>query len=183
MSIFVESLWIWLGIALLIGAVGFSIYSGTRNRKAFFIAEGLALIVIVVGFLLVHFVETDHKSIAKMLDGLIAAVEKDDVSAVKKFISPSASSTIIKAESNMKLVEITRARYSDLEVEVNHFTSPPRARISFTAVVRFKFKSTAPWFQGPQQDVVRVRFSAVELEKVNGSWLVSDVCEFHPSAT
>ncbi len=185
MSIFLESLWIWLGLSLLIAAFGGAAYMGTQNRKTLLGCLIGAVVVLGVGVFCVYCVETDYKSISKMLTQLADAIERDDLAQVKTFIHPSATSTLVKAEQQMNLVRVTSARFFNLKVESNHMTSPPTAQVKFTAVVYFRFKSGGaallPGF-GDGNDLVRVHFN-VELKKKNNKWLVTDKCDFTPSAT
>lgn len=187
MNFFIENFWIWLLIAAFFGFAGYASYTGTRNRKALIILEALAVLVFIAGFLVTTFIDTDYKSISRMLTKLAKAIEEDDVAKVKSFIQPSATSTIVAAEGNMRLVKISSAKFSNLEIEVNHHTSPPTATISFHATVKFRWKNAAPsmfreYGSGEFEDFARVRFTAVELEKTKDSWLVGDRCEFTPSA-
>ena len=187
MSIFFESLWLWLGLSLLLIAFGGATYVGTRNRKALLGCFGAAVVVLGIGLFCVYCVETDYKSISKMLTQLADAIENDDLAKVKTFIHPAATETIIKAEQNMTLVRVTRAKFANLKVESNHMVVPPTAQVTFTAVVHYKFKSgTGLTSMFPSlvdgTDLVRVHFN-VELEKHNKSWVVTEKCDFTPSAT
>ena len=156
---------------------------GTQNRKALLGCFIGAVVVLGVGLYCVYCVETDYKSISKMLPRLAEAIEKDDLAQVKTFIHPSATDTLIKAEMNMALVRITSAKFHNLKVESNQLTNPPTAQVKFTAVVRYKFKSAAllPGLEN-EAGLQRVHFD-VELEKTNKSWVVTEKCEFTPSAT
>jgi len=185
MSILLENLWIWLGLSLLLAAFGGAAYMGTRNRKALLACFTAAAIVLGIGLFCVYCVETDYKSISKMLTQLADAIESDDVARVKTFIHPSATDTIGKAEQNMARVRITSAKFFDLKVESNPVTVPPTAQIRFTAVVRFKFKSSVasllPSLRN-ETGLARVKFN-IELEKTGKSWVVTEKCDFTPSAT
>ena len=158
---------------------------GTRNRKALIGCFTCSAIILGIGLVCVYCVETDYKTISKMLTRLAEAIEKDDVAEVKSFIHPSATGTIVKAEQNMALVRVSSAKFFDLKVESNQMTVPPTAQIKFTAVVHFKFKSAAASLLpglGDETGLQRVKFN-VELEKTNKSWVVTEKCDFTPSAT
>ena len=185
MSILFESLWLWLGFSLLIAAFGGAAYLGTQNRKALLGCFAGAAAVLAIGLFCVYGIETDYKSISKMLSRLADAIENDDLAQVKTFIHPSATETIIKAELNMAQVRITRAKFHNLKVESNSMTVPPTAQVKFTAVVHYKFKSwAASLFPGLENEsgLVRVQFDVV-LEKTNQYWVVTEKCDFTPSAT
>ena len=158
---------------------------GSQNRKALIGCFIGAVVVLGIGLYCVYCVETDYKSISKMLTRLAEAIEKDDLAQVKTFIHPSATSTIVSAELNMARVRITSAKFHNLKVESNLMTNPPTAQVKFTAVVRYQFKSAAasllPGLEN-ETGLQRVQFD-VELEKTNKSWVVTDKCNFTPSAT
>ena len=183
MPVFLENLWVWLGLSLLLVAFGGASYMGTQNRKTLLGCFIGAAVVLGIGLYCVYCVETDYKSISKMLTQLAEAIEKDDLAQVKTFIHPSATSTIVSAELNMARVRITSAKFHNLKVESNLMTTPPTAQVKFTAVVRYKFKSSAmlPGLEN-EAGLTRVQFD-VEMEKTNQSWVVTEKCEFTPSAT
>ncbi len=154
---------------------------GTRNRKVLIGGFTGAAVVLAIGLFCVYYVETDYKAISKMLTRLADAIEKDDLARVKTFIHPSATSTIAKAEANMALVRVPSVKFFNLRVESNSKT----AQVKFTAVVSYKFKSaSASLFPGLEgaTGFERVQFD-VEMEKVGKSWVVTDKCEFTPSAS
>ena len=185
MSIFFESLWVWLGLSLLTAAFGGAAYVGMRNRKALLGCFVGAAALLGTGLFCVYYVETDYKSISTMLTRLADAIENDDFARVKSFLHPSATDTIDKAERNMKVVRITSVNFHNLKVESNPMTIPPTAQVKFTAVVRYKFKSGAASMlpgMGDATGLTRVQFD-VELEKTGKSWVVTEKCNFTPSAT
>ena len=180
MSILANSIWIWFGIALMIAVVGGALYSSNRSLKTLGITAVLTLAVLGIGLLVYHFCDTDYKSVSRMLTALASAIEKDDLDGVKKFISPKAMNTRIKAENNMRIVKVSSANFFDLSVDANHMTHPPTAQVKFVAVVRFQSKGSSIF--GEYQGTQRVLFD-VELEKTKDSWFITDKCNFKPNAT
>ena len=183
-TIFLESFWIWVGIAFGVGAVGYVFYMNNQRPKTLGITGLAVILVLAVGFSLYFFVDTDRKSVCRMLDGLIAAIEADDVDrVVKDYISPKARNTAAKARGNMALVTITDASYRNLKLEVNNLMSPPIAKAKFTGV--FFWMTKGGGFEGiaietPQYQAVRFN---IELEKTKeNSWRVTDKCDFDPKA-
>ncbi len=183
MALFVESIWIWVGIACAVAAVGAMFYQNSPKLKTLALTALAIALVLALGVSLNRFVDTDQKSVRRMLDGLIVAIEKDDVEGVlKEYVSPNAEKTQALARANMLLVKISNARYQDLKLEVNNLTSPPVAKTSFTGVVYWKPKSTIDGFSFDTPQLQIVHFD-MELEKTqNNSWRVTDNLHFDPQA-
>ncbi len=184
MSFLAEHLWIWLGLGLLIAAIGGTVFLNNRDLKTLGITLLAAVVPVGIGLLLFFCVDTDQKSITRMLTALTAAIEADDLEKVETFLSPKAVSTVSKAKTYMGIVKVSSAKFFDLKVEVNRMLTPPIAKVRFVAVVHYETKSVKS-FDGLGagfSSVQRLVFN-VELEKTNNSWLVTDKCEFTPSAT
>ena len=183
MSILLESFWIWIGLAFVVGALGYMVWMNDPKPRTFGIAVGAVLLVLALGMGLYYGVDTDRKSISRMLTGLAETIEKDDLEGVLKYISPKAMKTRGLARANMGMVRITSAKFKDLKIEVNELVTPPSARVTFTAVVYWKTKEPIEGFALETPQLEFVRFD-VELDKTNdNSWLVTDNCDFKPRAT
>ena len=184
MAIFVESFWVWIGIAFVVGAVGYMIYMNDQRPRTLGITALATLLILVLGFSIYFCVDTDRKSICRMLDGLIAAIEADDVDrVVKEYVSPKAGRTAALARGNMAAVSISDAKYRNLKLEVNNLMSPPIARAKFTGIVYWKTKGHNPFITIDTPQFLAVQFD-IELEKTkDNSWRVTDKCDFDPKAT
>ncbi len=182
MTFFLENIWIWIGLASIVGVLGYITFLNDRRLQTLGITVGLTVAVLAVGLSLYYFVDTDRKSITRMLEGLAATIERNDLDGVlEHYVSPRAKRTRSLAQGNMRLVRITSARFRDLKVEVNQLTSPPTAQVSFTATLFWLAQNRAD-FPTEQAIPQIVKFN-VELEKgPNNSWLVTDQCEFTPNA-
>lgn len=137
--------------ALLVGLVVGSVlgvgYLNTRDRR-FLIGVGAVIALVIGAIVLERSVKTDRELIAETLDQLASALQADGlaensadevIAAVMRVITKddgeSAQRTRQIAETNLRLAKITRASYSNLQVEVNKLSLPPSAEVRFDAMV------------------------------------------------
>ncbi|MDR0337498.1 MAG: hypothetical protein LBI18_10450, partial [Planctomycetaceae bacterium] len=165
MSIFLDSLWIWIGLTLVVAVIGYFFYQYDPRGRTFMIVVGVTILVLVLGVVLYYGVDTDRKSIARMLNHLASELEQDDLDGVLTFISPKAEGTRGIARLYMGNYHLTSAKFRNLKFEVNRFMSPPLARVSFLAVVYWKTKQpTSDGFAIDTPQFQTVQFN-IELEK------------------
>ena len=184
--IFLENIWIWFGLAFIVGAVGYYAFLNDRQIRTLGITAGATVAVLILGLALTYFVDTDRKSITRTLNGLAATIERDDLDGVlDRYIAPRANYTRGLARLHMGktgYIRVTSAKFRDLKTEVNRLTSPPTAQVSFTATIHCISRNLADFpSERPIPQIVKFN---IELERgPNGSWLVTDKCEFRPSVT
>ncbi|MDR0328537.1 MAG: hypothetical protein LBI05_09615 [Planctomycetaceae bacterium] len=133
MSLFLNHLWIWIVLAFIVGISTSTWYLNNQNGRNLVIAVLAPLLTLALGLSLYYGVDTDRKSIARMLNTLIAAVERDDLETVHGFITEKAVDVRLLAAQGMRLAKISSAKYHDLEIEVNDAASPPLAKVHFSA--------------------------------------------------
>lgn len=177
---FVGNIWIWLALALVFLGVGFYVYMEKRETKVLLGAGVAGLLVFLLGLALNYWVETDHKSIVRFLNGLSAAIVADDQAKTISMISPQAKEIQALAKANMSLVRLDKAVFQDLTISVNREIEPPVASLTFTAIVLWRPKSNMVPFDRPAPQRVKFR---VDIEKNGKSWLITDRCTFDPKAT
>ena len=178
MSLFLDQLWIWIVLTFIVGGCSFSWYLNNPQKRTLLLAGLLPLLTLTLGLTLYYGVDTKRKSIKRTVDALIAAVEKDDLETVCQLISPKAQETLQLAKGQMGLVSISRAKYRDLQIEVNDATSPPTAKVRFSAFFYWKTKAPIDGFMLEKPVPENARF---ELELVNTksqAWLVTDKCRY-----
>jgi hypothetical protein len=178
MSIFLDSLWVWLFLSITVAFIGYFVYQYHPRGRTFGIVVGTTFLVFGIGLALYYGVDTDRKSISRMLNSLASELEKDDLERVLKYISPKAAGTRGKARLYMGQYHLTNAKFRNLKFEVNQFMSPPLAKVSFFAVVYWKSKQPQEGFFVDTPQFQTIQFD-IELEKTNDrSWLVTDKCDF-----
>jgi hypothetical protein len=179
MSIFLDSLWVWIFLTVVVAVIGYFVYQYDPRGRTFGIVVGLTILVLGVGLALYYGVDTDRKSISRMLNHLASELEEDDLDGVLSFISPKAEGTRGVARLYMGYYHLTSAKFRNLKFEVNQLVSPPLAQVSFHAVVYWKTKqATSEGFAIDTPQFQTVRFN-IELEKTNNhSWLVTNKCDF-----
>ena len=174
MSLFLDYLWIWIVLTFIVGMCGGRGYLNDQKGRNLIIAVLMPILTLAFGLTLYYGVDTDRKSITRMLDTLVAAVEKGDVETVHQFISPKAVDVRQLAEKGMRFVEISRAKYHNLEIEVNDAASPPIAKVRFNAIFYWKSKHFIDGFSMPQPVPERARFEIELLKTKDCSWLITD---------
>jgi hypothetical protein len=179
MSIFLDSLWIWVGLSILVAVVGYFVHQNDPRGRTLGIVVGVTILVFGIGVTLYYGVDTDRKSISRMLTSLASKLEQDDLDGVlNNYISPKATKTRGIARLYMSRFHLTQARFRNLKLEVNQLVSPPLAKVSFLAVVYWKTKHPQDGFSIDTPQFQTIRFD-IELEKTKDrSWVVTDKCDF-----
>ncbi|MDR0871419.1 MAG: hypothetical protein LBN39_11570 [Planctomycetaceae bacterium] len=179
-----ESIWIWFGLAFFAGLGGYLFYQSRPAAKTLCAAVLLPVVILAVGLSVYYGIDTDGKSLHRTLDGLAAAIVSGNVDNVlDNYVSPGADKTRALARVNMALVKISSAKYRDLTFEVNPLTSPPTAKVQFTAVFYWMSKGSIGGFSMDKPVPEIVKFD-VEMEKTDrNSWQITNNCHFTPRAT
>ena len=144
-----------------------------QKGRNLFIAVLASILTLALGLTLYYGVETDRKSITRMLDALIDAIEKDDLEIVHGFITEKALDVRILAEQGMRMVNISKAKYHHLEIEVNDATSPPVANVRFDAVFYWKNKNPIDGMSLEHPIPERTQFEVELVKTKDRSWLVN----------
>lgn len=134
-------------VGLVVGAVLGVGYLNTRQR-GYLTGVGVVIALVILGIVLERSVKTDREQIAETLDQLASALQADGlpentaaqvIPAVLRVITEddteAAERTRQRARTNLSLAKITRARYSNLRVEVNKLSLPPSAEVRFDAMI------------------------------------------------
>ena len=174
MSVFLDHLWVWIVLTFIVGSCGFSWYFNDQKKRNLVIAALLPILTLAFGLILHYGVDTDQKSIKRMLNALITAVEQDDLQSVSQFISPKAHETLKLAKDQMMFVSISRAKYRDLQIEVNDATSPPTAKVRFAAFFYWKTKMPIDGFMLDKPVPENARFEIELVKTKSQSWLLTD---------
>jgi hypothetical protein len=133
MVIFLESPWPILFIGIAVEAVLAIVLLRTGRVTALWGMIGVAAFVLL-GLLVEWLVVTDHEAVQHTLDAAVAAVEANDIERLLSCIAPSAQQARKEARWVLDRVEVKMARINDLEIKINHLTSPPTATAKFQAI-------------------------------------------------
>ena len=174
MSLFLDYLWVWIVLTFVVGACGSAWYLNDQRGRNLVIAVLAPIFTFALGLTLYYGIDTDQKSIKRMLNALIAAVERDDLESVCQFISPKAEDVQQLAKANMSFVNISRAKYHNLQIEVNDAASPPIAKINFSAIFYWKNKVPIEGFSVDQPVPENARFEIELVKTKSQSWLVTN---------
>lgn len=173
--ILLESIWLWLGLALGAVVIGWAFFQNSGHIKPLLLGSLAAVVLLVVGAALVYGVQTDRKKVKQTVHLLADAIAENDLNKVCSLIEPQAKETIAKARHHMGLVKIEWTKVRDLKVnKVNYYTSPPSVVATFRGTVAGKVLD----FNTPF--TVQVVFTEVLFRQgANGSWYVTDQCRFN----
>jgi len=173
MSLFLNHLWIWIVLTFAVGICGWMCYMNNQRGRTLIIAVLAPILTLALGLSLYYGVDTDRKSITRMLNALIAAVEQDDLQAVQGFITERAVDVRILAETGMKLASISSAKYHNLEIKVNDAGAQPVAKVRFDAVFYWKNKSAIEGNLLEQPIPERTPLDIELVKMKDGSWLMN----------
>ena len=180
MGIFFENLWIWIALTFVVGVCGYTWYQNAPKVRNLAIAVLLPFLTFALGCTLYYGVDSDQKTIARMLDALVAAVEGDDIDSVCQFISPTkGQDTMRLAKTQMGLVLVSRAKYRDLQIEINDAASPPIAKVRFSAMFYWKTKAPIAGFMVDQPVPEPGRFEIELIKTKSKSWLLTDKFNYY----
>jgi len=173
MNLFLDHLWIWIVLTVAVGICVGVWYQNNQTRRNLFFVILLPILTLTLGLTLFYGVDTDRKTIVRMLDGLIVSIENDDLKSVHGFISERAVDVRDLAERGMRLVTISKAKYHNLEIEVNDAASPPVAKIRFSAVFYWKNKNPIDGLTVDQPIPERTQFEIELVKTKEGTWRVN----------
>ena len=127
--------WIFLGIVVeaILGAV----YLTTR-RGAVLAAMAGALLLVVAGLVTERLVITERKRVRMDLDAAVAAIQANDLPRAERYIAASSSDLRGRLETYGSEVEFEEVRIRNVEIEINHLTSPPTASIRLWGLAKFR---------------------------------------------
>ena len=174
MSVLLDHLWVWFVLTFVVGCCSFSWYLNNQKVRNLVIAVLLSILPLALGLTLYYGVDTDQKTITRTLNALIAAVERDDLDAVCQFIHPKAEEPLQLAKVQMNFIAISRAKYRDLQIEVNDATSPPTAKVRFSVFFYWKTKMPNDILTIDKPIPENVRFELELVKTKTQSWLLTD---------
>jgi hypothetical protein len=126
------TLFIFLGIA--IEAVFGILLFRTGRGVLLWIMLGV-LLVCLTGIIGQRFIITERKRVIQTLDGIVTALEANDLNGVLSYLEPEAAHSRDRARWALGRVEVTSASYRKVDVKINNLTSPPTAQVSFFGLI------------------------------------------------
>lgn len=130
MTILFENPWwiIFSGI-ILEAVLGIVLFRTGRGVLLWAILGVFALMLL--GVLVERLVVTETERVEMTLDGIVAALEANDLPRVLSYVSQDATKTRGRAAWAMGRIEVQSARIYKLEITVNRLTNPPTAKAAF----------------------------------------------------
>jgi hypothetical protein len=131
--IFLESPWIILFIGIAVEAVLAVLLLRTGRGYLLWVMIGVAVLV-AAGLLVKRFFLTEREAVEQTLYAAVAAAEANDVDRLLGCISPTAAQTRADARWMLGRIEVSSSYVRNLQIRINHLTSPPTALAMFQAV-------------------------------------------------
>lgn len=155
---------------LAVAAIGEALLAVALYRTGrVLLALPMVVVALLAGgaWLLEQTIVTEPEQVEATLYGVEAAVRENDVPGVLQFIDPQAAGVRSAAEQALGLAEVLSCKITDIQVHVNHLTSPPTARAEIIGTFSVKLRRGEAV---PYDHVVR-RF-AIDLQKSGDQWLI-----------
>jgi hypothetical protein len=125
----------------------------------------LALMLVGVG--VERLVVTEKERVEMTLDGIISALEANDLQRVLTYIAPGAVQTRNRAAWALGRIEVQSARIYRLEITINRLTSPMTAKAAFFGHISYRDRQgEIPYSNYGSRFVV-------DLRKQGDAWVVT----------
>ncbi len=159
------------GAALVLAAAIVWIKGG--SAAALYATLALFLLTILLLILNVR-IETDREQVQSVIGNVAAAVERNDLDGVLKYVHSSRSPALNRARGELPNYKFTEARITGIKkIEVTPETNPPSAIAEFNVAVSLTAHSQ-PY------DGIR-RFVRCHFLRDGDRWFVSDYEHFEPT--
>jgi hypothetical protein len=96
------------------------------------------LILMIAGVIVERLVVTERERVETTLDGIVAALEANDLNRVLSYVAPEAAETRRRAAWAMHRIEVQAAGIHHLEITINRLTSPMTARAAFFGHIAYR---------------------------------------------
>ena len=162
------TMFIFLGILVeaVLGVVLF------RTGRGFLLWIMLGVLAVcLTGIIGQRFIITERKLVIRTLDGIVTALERNDVDGVLTYLEPEAAHSRERARWALGRVEVQNASYRKLDVKINDLTSPPTAEVTFFGLIGYhNRKGEMPYNNYASNFTIHLR-------KHDDRWLVEEHTE------
>ena len=171
MAIFVESVWVWVILAVVVFILGYSMFVNDKKNRTLLLTVLASALVLCGGLALERYVETDKEAIRRTMKEISTAIKADDITLVKTYTAPDANQLRDLATNGMNQAKLTTVHFSNIDIKVNDATVPVTAELDFTAAFRGRLKGQTMFGEGEFFD--RYNFTVL-FEKHDNRWLATD---------
>lgn len=171
MNFFVENAWVWVVLAVIVFAVGYSIFINDKKNRTLLVTILASAVVLSGGLALERYIETDNEAIRRTMKEISAAVRADDIELVKTYTAPDAGKLRGLATAGMNMAKLTTVNFRNIEIKINDSTVPTTAELRFSVTFRGRAKKNTVWGEG--EFFNRYSFTAI-FEKHDDRWLATD---------
>ena len=171
MAIFVESVWVWVILAVVVFVLGYSMFVNDKKNRTLLLTVLASALVLCGGLALERYVETDKEAIRRTMKEISTAIKADDIALVKTYTAPDADQLRDLATAGMNQAKLTTVNFSNIDIKINDMTVPMTAELDFTASFRGRLKGQTLFGDGEFFD--RYNFTVI-FEKHDDRWLATD---------
>jgi hypothetical protein len=164
------TLFIVLGIGIE-AVLGILLYQTGRGYLLWIMLA--VLVVSLTGIIGQRFIITERKRVIQTLDGIVAALEANDVDRVLSYLVPEAAHSRERARWALGRVEVQGASYRNLDVQINRLTSPPTANVTFFGLINYRDRRGEIPYNNYASNFT------IQLRRVGDRWLVTEHQEEH----
>jgi hypothetical protein len=166
MTVLLESPWPAIFFGIIAEAV-LAVILVRTGRGAVLLGMLGVLALSLAGVGLERLVVTERERVEATLYGAADAIEHNDADGVVSWLSPTGQVSPSWIRGVMKRYRFTDARINNLQVEINHMSSPPTAKARMIAAF-----SVAETHGASPYNNARLGLT-VELRLENGRWLIT----------
>ena len=171
MAIFVESIWIWVILAVVVFVLGYSMFINDKKNRTLLLTVLASALVLCGGLALERYIETDKEAIRRTMKEISTAIKADDIALTKTYTAPDANQLRDLATVGMNQAKLTTVHFSNIDIKVNDMTVPMTAELNFTTAFRGRLKGQSMFGEGEFYN--RYPFTVI-FEKHDDRWLATD---------
>lgn len=138
------------------------------GRAALLLAMAGVLVLVLGGVFVERMVVTEREQIEATLDGVSHELEANNIEGVLSWIDPASEGMREDVRARLSQARISEVRVFDLNVNINHYVTPPTAQADFTGRIRGRYRG-----EGGGGDGMLLRRLTVDFRQAGDRWLIT----------
>ena len=140
------------------------------GRLVLLLAMAGVLALVLAGVFVERLVVTEREQIEATLDGVSRELEANNLEGVLSWIDPAADGMRQDVRARVSQARIREVRVFDLNIDINHYVTPPTAQAHFTGRIRGTYRGEAP----ASGEGMLLRRLTVDFRQAGDRWLITD---------